>query len=505
MLASRTLIRRALALPCIALAAGLAACDALLVEPDDSAIRFSLMIADGGAAGGSAEAFDAVDRIRIRIHAGQDVVDEIELDFDSEGGDVSIPIRAPARVDGVPITIEVALSRGTDLLFTGQGSLTPDGAGNNTAEIVLQPVAAGVLITPATFLFEAFGESATFRAAAVFATGDTIDGAAITFRAVSPGIVDVQSSGVATARAQGTTAVEARFGEAVAEAQAEVRQRVTDIQVQRAPTSLAAGASFVIDALLRDRNGFPVLGRTVQWTSSDPTVLVIDDGNVARAVGSGTVTVTGAIDGATTSFQVVVAAIPITPSGLVATAQGTVVSLVWRDNAGDETGYQVLWRPAASGAFAPLAMLSANATTFTGNTFAADARFDYVVRACNGQSCSDDSNVATVATVPATPSSTSIDLDSFSYILTITWSDTNTETFFILERDNDGVAWIEQDRPPAGVTQVDIDANLDFDAPYTSWRVLACNAAGCSQPTPSFSWYSYSGKPPAAVRRVGGH
>ena len=503
MFASRTLLRRSLALPCIAFAAGLGACDALLVEPDPTPLRFSLILA-GGAAGGSAEAFDAVDRIVIRILAGQEIVDEFEQGFASGGGDVSIPIRAPARVDGVPVTIEVALSRGGDLLFTGQGALTPDASGGNSAEIVLQPVAADVLISPPTALFEAFGETVTFLAAAVFATGDTIDGATIAFRARTASILDVQSNGIATARAEGTTVVEASFGQATAEAQAEVRQRVTDIQLERAPTSLAAGDSFVLSATLRDRNGFMVLGRTVQWTSSDPTVLVIDAGNVARAVGSGTVTVTGTIDGATTSIQIVVAAIPITPSGLVATAQGTVVSLVWRDNANDETGYQVLWRPAGAGAFAPLASLPAGATTFTGNTFAADARFDYIVRACNGPTCSDDSNIATVATVPATPSSTSIDLDSFSYILTISWSDTNTETFFILERDNDGVAWIEQARPAAGVTQVAIDANIDFDAPYTSWRIVACNAAGCSPPTPPFSWYSGSATPPGAVRRAAG-
>lgn len=494
MSASRTFFRRSVF--ALSLVFGLSACDALLVDPADQPLDLALTLNASAAAGGSAEAFDAADRIGIRIVAGQEVVDEFDLPFDSNGGDVAVPIRASGRVDGVPIIIQVTLRRGADPLFTGQGTLTPDASGNNSAEIELQPVPAAVLIDPPSVLFEAFGERVTFRAAAIFATGDTIDGAAITFRAVSAGVIDVQPNGVAIARAEGTAGVEASFGTVAAEATAEVRQRVVDIEVTNTPTNLAAGASFQLDATLRDANGYTVQGRTVQWTSSDTNILTIDPNGVARAVGNGTVTITGTADDATVSFQVTVATIPVTPSGLVGNAQGTVVSLQWQDNADNETGYQVQWRDVGSTTFTTLTTLPANTTSTSFDTFTEDALRQYVVLACNGTSCSPPSNAVTVATVPATPSSTSTDWGSQYF--RVSWSDVRTETYYLLEWDNDGVAWILQEQTSANVTEVFIDTLVDIYAPYNVWRVTACNAAGCSAPTESF-WWNSSAKPPRPV------
>src|SRR5690606_38764974 len=99
------------------------------------------------------------------------------------------------------------------------------------------------------------------------------------------------------------------------------------------------------------------------------------------------------------------ATIPVTPSGLVATVRGTVVSLRWQDNADNETAYHVVSRVAGGATFAVLATLPANTPSFVGNTFTADVTLEYAVRACNGADCSDNSNVAVVATIPATPGS----------------------------------------------------------------------------------------------------
>ena len=110
MIASTTFRRRFSCACLLALAAGLSACDALLVEPDAAPLSVALSLS--AAAGGSAEAFDAVDRIVVRVLVGGETVEEIEQPFRSSGGDVPVAIRAPARVDGVAVTIQVALSRG---------------------------------------------------------------------------------------------------------------------------------------------------------------------------------------------------------------------------------------------------------------------------------------------------------------------------------------------------------------------------------------------------------
>jgi hypothetical protein len=501
MIACRTLGRRSLSALCLALAAGLSACDALLVDPAGSPVALALTLSADLAAGGSADAFDAADRIRIRIRAGLRIIQEIEQGFDSEGGDVSVPIRAPSSVAGVPIDIDVTLSRGEEVLFTGLGSLLPDAAGSNSAEIVLQPVAAGVLIDPPSALFEAFGETVAFRAVAVFATGDTIDGAEITFRTIPDGIVEVRSNGLATARAEGTTVVQAAFGGTTADAEARVRQRVTEIEVASVPASIAAGGSFVLQSTLRDANGYPVQGRTVQWTSSDPGVLVIDPNNVARAVGSGTVTITGTIDDASVSFQVAVSVIPVAPSGLVATAQGTAISLSWQDNADNETGYEVLWRTAGAARYTLLTALPANATSFSVDTFTPDALLEYVVRACSGTSCSPDSNTAATATVPASPSSPYVLFDVYPYQLV--WSDmSRAEQFFLIERNNDG-SYDMSVQVPANTTVLPLD-DSNFDPFIFTLRVYACNAAGCSAPTEEVGYSSGGAVPSSGARRVGG-
>src|SRR5690606_28528257 len=124
----------------ILLAAGLSACDALLVDPDSPPIDLALTLTTASA-GGAAEAFDKVDRIHVRLRAGLEIIHEVDLPFDATGGDVSVPVRAPATVDGQAVDIQVELSSGGAVVFTGTGTVLPDASGSNSAVIDLRPVA----------------------------------------------------------------------------------------------------------------------------------------------------------------------------------------------------------------------------------------------------------------------------------------------------------------------------------------------------------------------------
>lgn len=479
MTASRSPARRAVAVVVLLSAMVFVRCGDLFVDPAGARpIGLSLLLAASAAAGGSAEAFDSADRIAVRLRAGQDVVHSTEQAFSAAGGDVQLSVAAPAIVAGTTVTIEVELLQAQSLLFVGQGTVTPEQGGDNAAEIVLQPVAAAVLIEPASVTFDAFGARATLRAAAVFATGDSIDGAAITFRSLAPTIVQIEGAATALSVGNGSTTLEAAFGDRTASANATVEQRVTDIQVSQAGATVAAGATFTFTVALSDRNGFPVAGRTVQWTSSNPAILQIDANGVARALGTGTVTVTGVVDAAQTSFTIRVSnPAPVAPSGLTGRAQGTIVSLRWQDNATDETSYQVLVRPGsgAAGAFAVAATVGPNVTSFGGDSRQVDAQLEYAVRSCNAAGCSDSSPSVVIVTVPTDPSGVGVTYDCSTGRITLNWNDNSTwEDRFVIELDEGNGYYVADEVGPN-------ETSYDISTRYYAYqfRISACNAAGC--------------------------
>jgi hypothetical protein len=310
----------------------------------------------------------------------------------------------------------------------------------------------------------------------VFATSDTIDGAAPTFRSLAPGVVEVNATGNATAVAPGTTRIEAAFGGVAAQADAIVQQVVTAIEVNEPTTAVAAGATYALEPILRDRNGHVVAGRTVQWTSSDPGILTIDANGVAHAVGTGTVTVTGTVDQASIAFQVQVAApVPAAPNGLVALVQGTTVIVSWQDNSNNETRFELYVRPAPSSAFTFVTSAGANATNLSTNTNQPDARLEYAVRACNDAGCSADSNIVLAITVPAMPSDITVAYDTASQGYVVLWTDNSSvEDYFHIEV-TDGCS-----QPEIADVAQDETRYVPRVFPYIVY-VSACNAAGCSE------------------------
>jgi Bacterial Ig-like domain (group 2) len=463
-------------------AVGLTACRDLLADPADARpIPLELGLVTTAAAGGSAEAFDKADRVVVRLAAGAVVVPDQVFPIDAGGGDIRLSITAPAELAGSQVTVAVQLLRGADALFVGTGAVALEGGADNTADIPLQAVAAAVLITPGTFTFDALGASTDYRAVAVFATGDTIDGAAPSFRSLAPGVVQVDASGVATSVAPGTTRIEASFGGTAAEADAIVQQIVTSIEVNQPATAIAAGGTYAFEPVLRDRNGYVVTGRSVHWTSSNPSVLTVDANGIAQAVGTGTVTVTGAVDQASISFQVQVAApVPAAPGGLVALVQGTTVIVSWQDNSTNETRFELRVRPAPSAPFGLVSAAAANATNLSTNTNQPDARLEYTVRACNDTGCSADSNVAVAITVPSMPSDITVAYDTASQGYRAQWVDTSTyeDSFHVEVTFSEGA-------PAIGDVGANETSFVTRSFPREV-RVSACNAAGCSDPAVYF-------------------
>lgn len=89
---------------------------------------------------------------------------------------------------------------------------------------------------------------------------------------------------------------------------------------------------------------------------------------------------------------------PVAPTGLTAHVSGTQVSLNWIDNSSNESGFQIE-RATGSGAFALLATVGANVTTYV-DTGLPKTSYRYRVRAYNDVGTSAYSNTVSVKTKP---------------------------------------------------------------------------------------------------------
>ncbi|HSS75525.1 MAG TPA: fibronectin type III domain-containing protein [Thermoanaerobaculia bacterium] len=91
---------------------------------------------------------------------------------------------------------------------------------------------------------------------------------------------------------------------------------------------------------------------------------------------------------------------PMTPTSLqAAAASSTSIQLTWNDNAVDETSFVVEMRPTASGAYIPIATLTANTASYTATGLTALTSYTFRVKAHNGFGDSGSSNEAAATTL----------------------------------------------------------------------------------------------------------
>ena len=188
---------------------------------------------------------------------------------------------------------------------------------------------------------------------------------------------------------------------------------------------------------------------------------------IAPHTGTGTVTYSDFTTAASTTYQYVVYAFnsagqtpfvysnslltnsaPGAPTNLTATLQnGGLVRLTWRDNATNETGFQVE-RSLNGGAYAMIASVgpaggSGTTVVYTDATALATNSYSYRVKAVRLGSSSAYSNIASV-TLPAVPTAPTglTALPAATRAVTLTWTDNAmTEAGFSVERSVNGGAF----------------------------------------------------------------
>jgi len=180
---------------------------------------------------------------------------------------------------------------------------------------------------------------------------------------------------------------------------------------------------------------------------------------------------------------------PAAPGSLTAVArEGLQINLAWLDNATNEDSFKIERRIGGSagspaGAYAPVAALGANATSYTDSGLTPLTMYWYRVRASNNGGDSDYANEAGATTAPAVPIApgnlTATAMSNRK--IQLAWTDhSNNETGFKIERKiaQSGSVYAEIARIAANASSF-VDSSLAANTTYF-YRVCAFNASAGS-------------------------
>ena len=194
------------------------------------------------------------------------------------------------------VTITVSAPNG------GPDGTTPSASVDVT--VLIEPVANAVLV-PGTANVQV-GGTVTLTLNLFNAGGNPVSpaGRTITFSSSNPSMASVNSSGTVTGVAVGTVTITATVTTpsqpGVVEATAQVtvsNQPVASVVVSPSPATVHVGYSRLFSAVPRNSAGQPLLGRTVVWTSTNQSVVTVDQGGMVTGVGLGSAEIRATSEG----------------------------------------------------------------------------------------------------------------------------------------------------------------------------------------------------------------
>jgi Big-like domain-containing protein len=270
------------------------ACEVLLTDPapaPELAVAFAPVAAGldapsvGGAAPdpGTAHAFGRIDRVRLRLVRPDSVARDTIVRVSVVDGTVRarLVLLSKERVPALGIFAE--LRAGDQPLFTG-GTIKQIRLGEPiSVRLEMSPVPVALLVPAAGVTLTALGDSVRLPAAAVFATGDTILGAHVSWTSANPAVIEARGA-FGLARGPGEAQLTARLATLTARLTARVVQAPDTVDVQPASATIRRSESRTLSATVLDRNRRPIAGAVVTWTSSAPAIAAVSAAGVVTGV-----------------------------------------------------------------------------------------------------------------------------------------------------------------------------------------------------------------------------
>jgi uncharacterized protein YjdB len=135
--------------------------------------------------------------------------------------------------------------------------------------------------------------------------GNAMSGVTVTWSSGTTAVATVSSGGVVSGVAPGNATITASSGSITGTAMVTVQQVPVDrIVVTPNNAQIKVGQTVQLTATLYDSQNRVLTGRTVTWSSADPTKLTVDSNGLARGIKKGTVTVTASSGGKSGSVSV---------------------------------------------------------------------------------------------------------------------------------------------------------------------------------------------------------
>jgi uncharacterized protein YjdB len=205
---------------------------------------------------------------------------------------------------------------------SGSATITASSEGiNGTASVNVAAPApvpvATVSVSPAAPSLTVGGTvqlSATTRDA----SNNVLTGRVVTWSTANANIASVNSSGVVTAVAAGSTQVtatsEGKSGSATITVSAPAPVPVATVSVSPSSSSVQVGATIQLSATTRDANNNVLSGRVISWSTGDASIATVNaNSGLVTGVAAGTVQITATSEGKTGSSTITVAAAPPPP------------------------------------------------------------------------------------------------------------------------------------------------------------------------------------------------
>lgn len=174
-----------------------------------------------------------------------------------------------------------AMDVGTASVVATSGTLA------DTAEVVVTQDAASLEVSPGTASFEAVGDSTRIVAAVKDQNGNAIDGAVVSWTSTDTTVAWVNDDGWVISRGNGMASIIASAGEAADTVAVEVEQVAVALAVNPGSVEVGEGATVQLTAAVTDRNGHPIPGRTITFSSSGPSIASVSEGGLVTGKSRG--------------------------------------------------------------------------------------------------------------------------------------------------------------------------------------------------------------------------
>lgn len=328
-----------------------------------------------------------------------------------------LPGRVITWISGAPSVATVtqgglvtAVGTGSALIFAAA-----EGISASISITVTSVGVASVRLTPSPATVQQ-GRTLQLTAEALDAAGRVLTGRSVIWNSAAPTIASVSSTGVVTGIAVGTANVTATIDGVVGTVAVTVTPTaVATITIVPGNPTMTVGTNLALTALLFDAAGVPLstAGRTITWTSTDPSIVTITASGMLTAIAPGQALVTVQADTATARTVVTVTSVPVATVTLAPATVGlqlgqtSTVTATARDAAGNVLlGRPVTWSSSAPAVATVNTSLTGNTNTITA-VGAGTAAIRATVGGVQGVSTVTVTSVP-IATITVTPNPTTV-------------------------------------------------------------------------------------------------